>query len=157
MILTLLVWRPCAAQDRNPHHRSFKSGSENRHHLPQEEVARPFFFFFFFWPRHTVLWSLKKWLTQGMRGRVEGRTFEPSLEGKCSLMKSGKMQMNGFLRSLCAPRYTTPSLPPPACLNKNKSLSRRGLFITTELFVCEVFPVLIFRAIYSFSPVINAT
>ena len=40
---------------------------------------------------------------------------------------------------------------------QNKSLSRRGLFITTELFVCEVFPVLIFRAIYPFSPVVNAT
>lgn len=48
MILTLLVRRPCDAQDRNPHHRSFKSGSENKHHEPQEEVSRPLLFFFFF-------------------------------------------------------------------------------------------------------------
>ena len=92
---------------------------------------------------------------QGMRGRVEGRTSEPSLEGKRSLMKLGKMQMNGFLLSLCAPRYTTP--PPHPKQKQSESLGRRGFFITTELFLCEVFPVLIFRAIYPFSPVVNAT
>lgn len=48
MILTLLVRRPCDAQDRNPHHRSFKSGSENKHHEPQEEVSRLLLLLLFF-------------------------------------------------------------------------------------------------------------
>lgn len=99
-----------------------------------------------------MLWSLKKWLMQGLKGGVEGRTFEQrATEGKCSLMKLGKMQVTGFLIlhvHLHAPR---PPFPPP---KQNKKFNRRGLFITTELFASEMFPVLIFGAIYSFSPLL---
>lgn len=68
---------------------------------------------------------------------------------KCSLMKLGKMQVTGFLVlhvHLHAPR---PPFPLP---KQNKKFNRRGLFISTELFASETFPVLIFGAIYSFSP-----
>ena len=48
MILTLLVRRPCAAQDRNRHHRSFKPGSENITNHKRKWQDRRFFSFFLF-------------------------------------------------------------------------------------------------------------
>lgn len=44
MTQALLVLRLYAAQDRSLHCRSLESGSGDKHHQPQEDVARPFFF-----------------------------------------------------------------------------------------------------------------
>lgn len=64
-------------------------------------------------------------------------------------MLSGEIRENAgewIPCSVHAP-HTSP-LPPP---KQNKTLNKRGLFIVPELFACEMFPVLIFGAIYSFS------
>ena len=104
MTQALLVLRLYAAQDRSLHCRSLESGSGDKHHQPQEDVASKAFLFLV--PRIKVgVWrSDECWKWKSVwKGRHLWRM------SKCFLVKLGKIQANEFLVPVPAPHPPTPT------------------------------------------------